>query len=152
MRLVPGYRNHFPAHAAVLIAGPDCSSGSRIHVNVYRALPSCREDVLTTSTTFLHLSELHLVPPGRLVEGVDPMRQLRSVLARIERLEEAPAFIVVSGDLTEDGSAEGYEVVNAVLTELGGGVPPVLLALGNHDDRATFRRVVLGDERADALA
>ena len=26
---------------------------------------------------------------------------------------------------------------------------PVLLALGNHDDRATFRRVVLGEERAD---
>jgi 3',5'-cyclic-AMP phosphodiesterase len=63
----------------------------------------------------------------------------------------APAFIVVSGDLTEDGSAEGYEVVNEVLSELGGGVTPVLLALGNHDDRATFRRVVLGDARADAL-
>jgi 3',5'-cyclic AMP phosphodiesterase CpdA len=107
--------------------------------------------VLPTSTTFLHLSELHLVPPGRLVEGVDPMRQLRSVLARIERLEAAPAFIVVSGDLTDDGSAGGYEVVNEVLTELGGGGTPVLLALGNHDDRVTFRRVVLGDERADAL-
>src|SRR5829696_2874212 len=101
---------------------------------------------------FLHLSEFHLVPPGRLVGGVDPMRQLRSVLARIERLEEAPAFIVISGDLTDDGSAGGYEVVNEVLTELGGGGTPVLLALGNHDDRATFRRVVLGDERADALA
>jgi len=74
---------------------------------------------------------------------------MRSVLARIERLEVAPAFIVVSGDLTDDGSAESYEVVNEVLTELGGGVTPVLLALGNHDDRATFRRVVLGEERAD---
>ena len=49
------------------------------------------------SMVFLHLSDLHLVPPGRLLAGVDPMRQLRSVLARIERLEVPPAFIVVSG-------------------------------------------------------
>ena len=101
------------------------------------------------SLVFLHLSDIHFVAPGQLVAGVDPMRQMRSVLARIERLETAPAFIVVSGDLTEDGSAEGYEVLNEVLTELGGGTP-VLLALGNHDERATFRRVVLGAERSDA--
>ena len=104
---------------------------------------------MTTSIAFLQLSDLHLAPPGTLLAGVDPMRQMRSVLARIERLEVAPAFIVVSGDLTDDGSAESYEVVNEVLKELGGGVTPVLLALGNHDDRATFRRVVLGEERAD---
>jgi Icc protein len=77
------------------------------------------------------------------------MRQMRSVLARIERLEVAPAFIVVSGDLTDDGAAASYKVVNDVLKELDGDIP-VLLALGNHDNRATFRRVVLGEERADA--
>ena len=102
---------------------------------------------------FLQLSDLHLAPPGTLVVGIDPVRQMRSVLARIERLDVAPAFIVISGDLSESGTAESYEVVNAVLAELGGQdkAPPVLLALGNHDDRATFRRVVLGEERADDL-
>jgi 3',5'-cyclic AMP phosphodiesterase CpdA len=97
---------------------------------------------------FLQVSDIHLVPRGTLIAGVDPMRQMRSVLARIERLEVSPAFIVASGDLTDDGSAESYEVVNEVLDDLGRGVTPVLLALGNHDDRATFRRVVLGEERA----
>ena len=101
------------------------------------------------SMVFLQLSDLHLAPPGTLLAGVDPMRQMRSVLARIERLELSPAFIVISGDLTDDGSAESYEVVNEVLTELAGRSTPVLLALGNHDDRATFRRVVLGEERGD---
>ena len=72
------------------------------------------------SMTFLHLSDLHLAPPGQLVVGIDPMRQLQSVLARIARLAVAPAFIVVSGDLTEDGSAAGYAVVNDVLSELAG--------------------------------
>jgi 3',5'-cyclic-AMP phosphodiesterase len=100
---------------------------------------------------FLQLSDLHLAPPGTLVVGIDPMRQMQSVLGRITQLEVTPAFIVISGDLTENGSAESYEVVNAVLKELGGQdkATPVLLALGNHDYRATFRRVVLGEERAD---
>jgi 3',5'-cyclic-AMP phosphodiesterase len=99
--------------------------------------------------TFLHLSDLHLVPPGQFLAGVDPMRQLRGVLTRIKQLDVAPAFIVISGDLTENGSTESYEVVNEVLRELGAGATPVLLALGNHDDRATFHRVVLGEEGAN---
>lgn len=99
--------------------------------------------------TFLQLSDLHLSPSGQLLAGVDPMRQMRNVLTRIQQLDVAPAFIVVSGDLTDNGSAESYEVVNEVLKELRAGETPVLLALGNHDDRATFRRVVLGEERFD---
>ena len=67
--------------------------------------------------TFLQLSDLHLAPPGQLLAGVDSMRQLRAVLSRIKQLNVAPAFIVVSGDLTDDGSAEAYEVVNEVLEE-----------------------------------
>jgi 3',5'-cyclic-AMP phosphodiesterase len=98
---------------------------------------------------FLHLSDLHLAPPGQRVVGIDPMRQLRSVLARMARLAVAPAFIVISGDLTENGSAASYAVVNEVLSELGEGGIPVLLALGNHDDRVTFRHVVLREERSD---
>lgn len=101
---------------------------------------------MPTSTTFLHLSDLHLAPPGQLVGGVDPMRQMQGVLARIRQLDVAPAFIVVSGDLSNDGSAASYEVVKGLLAELSGEDTPVLLALGNHDDRATFRRVVLGEE------
>ena len=99
--------------------------------------------------TFLQLSDLHLAPPGQLLAGVDPMRQMRDVLTRIEKLDAAPAFIVVSGDLTENGSPESYEAVNEVMKQLSSGDTPVLLALGNHDDRATFRRVVLGEERFD---
>jgi len=98
---------------------------------------------------FLQLSDLHLAPAGQHVVGIDPLQPLQQVLARITQLAVAPAFIVVSGDLTEDGSAEGYAVVKAVLSVLGGGGTPVLLALGNHDDRATFRRVVLGAAHAD---
>ena len=105
------------------------------------------------STTFLHLTDLHLAPPGQLVVGIDPIRQMHGVLVRIKQLDVPPAFIVVSGDLTENGSAESYEVVNGALQEHSGENMDntVLLALGNHDDRATFRRVVLGEETSDDL-
>ncbi len=98
--------------------------------------------------TFLHLSDLHLVPPGRLLAGIDPARRMQGVKARIEQLDFSPAFVVVSGDLTDDGSSESYEVVKGVLQDLRGENKdtPVLLALGNHDDRATFRRIILGEE------
>ena len=98
--------------------------------------------------TFLQLSDLHLAPPGRLLAGIDPMQQMRGVLARIEQLDVSPTFVVVSGDLTDDGSGESYEVVKGVLKQLRGegNDAPVLIALGNHDDRATFRRVILGQE------
>ena len=105
------------------------------------------------STTFLQLTDLHPAPPGQLVVGIDPMRQTRDVVPRIKQLEVAPTFIVVSGDLTENGSAESYKVVKGVLQELGGEHTdtPVLVGLGNHDDRTTFRRVVLGEETSDDL-
>jgi Icc protein len=99
--------------------------------------------------TFLQLSDLHLAPPGQLLAGIDPIRQMRSVLARINQFDVAPEFIIISGDLTDDGSAESYEVVKEVLQELGAGATPVFLALGNHDDRATFRQIVLGEQCFD---
>jgi 3',5'-cyclic-AMP phosphodiesterase len=105
------------------------------------------------SITFLHLTDLHLAPPGQLVVGIDPIRKMRGVLARIKQLDVSPTFIVVSGDLTENGSAESYDVVKRVLKELEGENrdTPVLLGLGNHDDRTTFRRVVLGEEIPEDL-
>ena len=98
------------------------------------------------STRFLQLTDLHLAPPGQLVVGINPMRQMQGVLARIKYLDVSPTFIVVSGDLTENGSAESYEGVKGALQELGGEHTdtPVLVGLGNHDDRTTFRRVVPG--------
>ena len=102
--------------------------------------------------TFVHLSDLHLVPPGQLAHGIDSRRLVDQVLARIRALTVQPAFIVVSGDLSEDGSAASYEVLNEIVRDLESDGIPVLLALGNHDDRATFRRSVLGETTATGQA
>lgn len=99
--------------------------------------------------TFLHLSDLHLVAPGKRVSGIDSMAQLQGVLAYVQEREIAPSFVVVSGDLTDDGAPESYARLAAILGEIGGSEIPVLLTLGNHDDRANYRRVMLGDEPGD---
>jgi 3',5'-cyclic AMP phosphodiesterase CpdA len=104
---------------------------------------------LASPLTFLHLSDLHIMPPGQTVHGLDPLAHMERVLARIRALDVTPAFVVVSGDLTEDGSPESYEMLQELLREIGSGDVPVLLALGNHDDRDAFRRVVLGQADVD---
>jgi 3',5'-cyclic AMP phosphodiesterase CpdA len=50
--------------------------------------------------------------------------------------------ILVTGDLTDHGEVEEYEQVRA---ELVADVP-VLLLPGNHDDRAAYRKVLLGGD------
>ena len=93
---------------------------------------------------FIHLSDLHLCQHGELVNGFDPVQQMRLVVDRIRELEATPDFLIVSGDLTDDGLPASYDVVMEFLDELDGDQIPVLLALGNHDKRQIFRRVVLG--------
>jgi 3',5'-cyclic AMP phosphodiesterase CpdA len=104
---------------------------------------------LSRPTTFIHLSDLHLTAPGKLVHGIDSWGNVEQTLARIRRLSEKPAWVVVSGDLSEDGSAQSYEVLNGVVRDLEADGIPVLLALGNHDARGTFRQVVLGETGND---
>jgi Icc protein len=93
---------------------------------------------------FLQISDIHIAAPGDLINNVNPLRAVQRVLARIRELAFTPSFVIVSGDLSNDGSAASYEEVKNLLPELAGPDTPVLLALGNHDDRATFHRVVQG--------
>jgi Icc protein len=58
---------------------------------------------------------------------------VRSVVA----LEPAPGAVLVSGDLTEHGSASEYERVRELLSAL---TMPVHVLAGNHDDRLAMRK------------
>src|SRR4051812_40308797 len=95
---------------------------------------------------FLQISDIHIAAPGDLINNVDPLRAVQRVLTRIGELTFTPSFVIVSGDLSNDGSIASYEAVKNLLPDLAGPNTPVLLALGNHDDRATFRQVVLGQD------
>jgi 3',5'-cyclic-AMP phosphodiesterase len=58
---------------------------------------------------------------------------VRSVVA----VEPAPGAVLVSGDLTEHGSASEYERVRELLSAL---TMPVHVLAGNHDDREAMRK------------
>lgn len=88
----------------------------------------------------LQLSDLHVVAPGKLCSGVlDTGAILRAGVDRI--LAQMPAIgpldgVLVTGDISEDGSAESYDLAQRELARLG---LPVYAVPGNHDNRAAFR-------------
>lgn len=95
---------------------------------------------MTGDWLFVQSSDTHLLadPAARLF-GVDPAECLQRVLAYLDTLPVTPAFVVVSGDLTHDGTPSAYRRLAALLTPLERRGLPVLLGLGNHDARPAFR-------------
>jgi len=87
----------------------------------------------------LHLSDCHLPrEPGPDTDGVDARAVLDQLLHDCRHLPGID-LVVLSGDVADDGSAEGYRDARALV---GGfarerGVP-ALFCTGNHDDRAAF--------------
>ena len=89
---------------------------------------------------FLHLSDLHAVPPGTKASGVlDTNALLREgidrLLARRGALGPLDA-VLVTGDISDDGSAEGYAIARAELDRFE---LPLLVLPGNHDRRDPMR-------------
>lgn len=87
---------------------------------------------------FVHISDLHLMPEGMKLWGVDPFSRLEGCLNDIAKFHSDAAFVVISGDLTEGGEVEAYHRLKVLLADF-----PIEthLMLGNHDDRAHFRSV-----------
>ena len=92
---------------------------------------------------FIHLTDCHIATGEKTVQfGVDTSQTLRRVLAAVRAMTPAPDFVLATGDLVNDGQSESYEAFRDLIRTLPS---PVYFALGNHDERATFRRVVLGE-------
>lgn len=90
---------------------------------------------------FIHITDLHLVPPSHRLWGLDPFSRLDQCFADIMKHHGDAKFCAISGDLTERGEAESYRALQERLEKLQ---LPVHLMLGNHDDRANFLRVFNG--------
>lgn len=93
---------------------------------------------MPSDTLIVHLSDLHIRPPGQRVEGrIDTAAALQRTVQAVLRLRPLPDAVVITGDLTDTGCAEAY----AHLAELLRPLPmPVYLLPGNHDDRTQLRQ------------
>jgi Icc protein len=83
-------------------------------------------------STILQLSDIHFAAtPGETVHGADPDGRLRTVLDAWRALDGTADLILLTGDLTEDGSSAAYERLATVISALD---VPALAIPGNHDD------------------
>lgn len=84
------------------------------------------------------LSDLHLGPPGAVVNGLDTGQRLAGAVATINRDHGDADFVLLAGDLADSGEVAAYQALQGHLAALP---VPCHITLGNHDDRAAFLSV-----------
>ncbi|MGD9913899.1 MAG: metallophosphoesterase [Rhizobiaceae bacterium] len=89
------------------------------------------------TTSFIHLTDLHVSAPELNDANLlsDTTATLKTIVGMVREMQPRPAFIVVSGDITNHGDVASYR---AVRTMMAGIDVPILYALGNHDSRPGF--------------
>jgi Icc protein len=100
---------------------------------------------MPSDTTFIQLSDTHIAPVGELAHQADTAANFREVIALVQENAIKPEFVIISGDLCNEGDVEGYKHLKVLLGEAESLGVPVLLGLGNHDNRINFRRVILDE-------
>lgn len=101
---------------------------------------------------FVHLSDTHVLEKygGTMLEsmventGGTPEEIFNNAVKYIYGTCRDLDFVVISGDLVHEGSAEDYKHYRKLISESFGKLP-VYLCLGNHDRRAAFRAGYLGE-------
>ena len=90
--------------------------------------------------TIIHLSDTHLRGDGTLArDSIDTMAHLRLVADRLVSAGRPVAAIVLSGDLTDDGSIAAYRALHATMAPAADALGARLIyAMGNHDERSAF--------------
>ena len=84
-----------------------------------------------------HFSDIHVAPEGKLaLHDVDTATALSHCVQHINNLVPQPNLIVITGDLTSEGSPEEYAVLRSNLALLD---QPYFFVPGNHDNRANLR-------------
>ena len=92
---------------------------------------------------FVQLSDPHVVAARKQpVFGYDTALRLKTAVTAVNRLCPLPEFVILTGDLTNDEQESSYSLVKSILARLE---VPLYLAVGNHDARVPFRRIMLGE-------
>ncbi len=89
------------------------------------------------------VSDLHMCAPGRLAYGaVDTNALSHRALAAVGAFRPAPAALLVTGDLANEGADAEYAAFRAAVTRHVS--LPVYVIPGNHDATDALRRVLAG--------
>jgi 3',5'-cyclic AMP phosphodiesterase CpdA len=98
--------------------------------------------------TVIQLSDLHIVPEGKLYHGlVDTLANVDAAFDQLDRSGLAIAALVLTGDLVDAGDLASYRRLRAVVERRAGRLGlPVLYLMGNHDSRGPLRAGLLDAE------
>ena len=97
-------------------------------------------------TNVIHISDTHIVPDGYLVaDRLNTVQQLHKLVKYLT--EHAPEYgpidaIILSGDVSDDGSLESYSCFKEIMQSLK---VPVYVVPGNHDLRENMRKSFLDE-------
>ncbi|MEM6713360.1 MAG: phosphodiesterase, partial [Pseudomonadota bacterium] len=84
------------------------------------------------------LSDPHVCGEKTLYQGlVDSNAMLAAAVRHLQTLSPAPDVVILSGDVTENGTAVEYENCRKLLSSIE---QPLIVIPGNHDEREAFRR------------
>ena len=102
--------------------------------------------------TIAHVSDTHYLGGRRALYGsVDTDRSLARALEQLERSGTNPSAIVITGDLADLGEPDAYERLKAELEPVAARMRSrIIWVMGNHDERAPFSSILLGEEPSDA--
>lgn len=89
----------------------------------------------TQMTKLIIFSDLHMVPEGETIIGLDPYRRLANGIAHVNRYHADADRVIFAGDLTHRADRASYERLKTLIAEL---TPPAALMIGNHDRREVF--------------
>lgn len=100
------------------------------------------------SHTIAHLSDTHYLGGARPLYGaVDTDRTLAAGLEQLERSGTRPSAIVITGDLADLGEPDAYHRLKAEIEPVAARMGSrIIWVMGNHDERAPFASILLGEE------
>ena len=88
-------------------------------------------------TVIAQLSDIHVRPRGVLYQDlVDSNAMFARAIETLNRLNPVPNLVLITGDLTDEGSPEEYEALRELLAPLK---HTFAVMPGNHDDRDHLR-------------
>ncbi|MBX3084502.1 MAG: metallophosphoesterase [Anaerolineae bacterium] len=95
---------------------------------------------------FIQITDTHLGPtPDYLLRGTNTYRILEKLVDLINRLPFQAEFVIHTGDVIDDMSAESYKVAKSVLERIK---RPIYYLVGNHDNTTHLQKILLGKKSA----